>query len=249
MQINFKSAENQSRWAWTEGLRTLGQHEIAVLIPWTEQDSRDILVTRLFQFVEDYLIEQPKRILPKQTMRYGWTTLRFVTDEHNLSGIGTDTLLIEERQNSFSEKNPLYVTGVTRTLALLQLQHEAIRRNRVAGNAIYPHHSQQALVCRRVTPETIRHFRPLKADRAWEPDIHDSGWFIGCCDQDHDHDNPDESAMIHLFHLVESSPGLFPYLAMPVGTMLVFEEHQAIVFRPDEDEGQVDPGSLLSSLP
>lgn len=55
--------------------------------------------------------------------------------------------------------------------------------------------------------------------------------------------------MIHLFHLVEHFPGLFPYLAMPVGTMLLFEEERAIVFPPGENEGQIDPGGLLAALP
>jgi hypothetical protein len=76
-----------------------------------------------------------------------------------------------------------------------------------------------------------------------------SGWFVGCCDQEHDHDNPHELATVHLLHLVQRFPGLFPYVAMPVGTALLFEENQAIIFRPGEQEGQVDPSRLLSSLP
>src|SRR5260370_1654932 len=78
MQIHFRGAENQLRWAWTDGLRTLGQREIAVMVPWPEHDSRDRLITHLLRFLENYLISQPKRILPEQTLRYGWTTLRFV---------------------------------------------------------------------------------------------------------------------------------------------------------------------------
>lgn len=249
MQIRSRHAENQVRWVWTEGLQTLEQQEIAVTVPWPEHDARDRLLTNLLRFIENYLTKQSKRILPGQTLSYGWSILRFVPDEQNLSGVGAGTLLIEERQNAFSQEQPSYVPGVARTLALLQLQNEAIQRNRMTGEAVYPHASQQALICRRVTPETIHHLDPLKADRAWQPDGKDSGWYIGCCYDDHDHDNPDELALIHLSHLAESFPALFPYLAMPVGTMLIFEEHQAIVFRPNEQEGQVDSGSLLSSLP
>lgn len=249
MQIRSRCAENQVRWVWTEGLQTLEQQEIAVTVPWSEHDSRDRLLTNLLRFIETYLTRQPKRILPGQTLSYGWNILRFVADEQNLSGVGSGMLLIEERQSVFSEEHPSYVPGVARTLALLHLQNETIRRNRVTGESIYPDASQRALICRRVTPETIHHLHPLKADRAWQPDGRESGWYIGCCDEDHDHDNPDELARIHLFHLAESFPALFPYLAMPVGTMLIFEEHQAIVFRPNEEEGQVDPERLLTSLP
>ena len=87
------------------------------------------------------------------------------------------------------------------------------------------------------------------AHRAWKPATQDSGWFIGCCSSDHDHNNSKELAKLHLIHLVGEFPGLFPYIAMPVGTQLVFETSQVIVFHPGEQGGQVDPGNLLSSLP
>jgi hypothetical protein len=249
MQIHFRGAENQVRWAWTDGLRTLGQQEITVMVPWPEYDPRDLRITHLLRFLEDYLSSQPKRILPGQTLRYGWTMLRFVADEHNLSGAGTDILLIEEKQHPFIHNDSSYVPGVAQTIALLQLQHEAMRRNRVTGDAMYPSSSQLAIVCTRVTPETVQHLRPLMAHRAWQPTTRESGWFIGCCDHDHDHDNPGELATIHLLHLVERFPGLFPYVAMPVSTQLLFEESQAIIFHPGEEYGQVDPERLLSSLP
>jgi len=249
MQIRSRCAENQTRWVWTEGLQTLGQQEIAVSVPWPEHDPRDMLLTHFLQFLERYLNNQSKRILSGQTLRYGWTLLRFVRDDQNLSGTAPDALLVEEMQSPLSQENPPYMPGVAHTLALLQLQHEVLRRNGITGEAVYPHCSQYALVCTRVTPETLPFLRPLKIDRAWQPNVRESGWFIGCCDREHDHNNPDELAPIHLFHLVEQFPGLFPYLAMPVGTMLIFEESQAIIFRPGEQEGQVDPGSLLSSLP
>lgn len=248
MQLHFGNAEDRERWAWTEGLHTLGQQEIAVIVPWPEHDQREKLVIDLLRFLGNYLSSQPERILPGQTLRYGWTTLRFVEDEQNRSGAGKDVLLVEEMQRPFFSEKQSYLPGVAQTLTLLQLQHEAIQRNRITGDVIYPHGSQRAMVCTRVTPKTVQRLRPLRADRAWQPDVRDSGWFIGCCDEDHDHDNANELATMHLFHLVDQFPGLFPYLGMPVGTMMVFEESQAIIFPPDEQEGRDDPGKLLSSL-
>jgi hypothetical protein len=244
MQIYFSSAENQVRWAWTEGLRTLGQREIAVMVPWPESDPRDRLISDLLRFLENYLTDQPKRILPGQTLRYGWTMLRFVEDERNLSGAGIDALLIEEMQHPFSLNEPSYVPGVAHTISLLQLQHEAMRRNRVTGDSMYPSPSQIAIICTRVTPETVQRLRPLMAHRAWQPDARESGWFIGCCDRKHNHDDPDELATVHLLHLVKQFPGLFPYVAMPVGYQLLFEKSQAVIFHPGEEHGQVDPESL-----
>jgi hypothetical protein len=249
MQIHIRHTENHERWVWTEGLGTQGQQDVAVMVPWPEHDPRDLLLTHLLDFLEQYLNSQPKRILPGQTLRYGWMLLYFVSDDQNRSGAGPDVLLIEELEHPFSPEVPSYVPGVTHTLALLQLQHEAMQRNHITGEAIYPHCSEKAIVCSRVTPETIQSLRPLKADRAWQPDNRTSGWFIGCCDQGHNHNNADELSVIHLFHLVKRLPALFPYLAMPVGTMLLFEESRAVIFRPGEQAGQVDPDSLLSSLP
>ncbi len=249
MQIHFQKVKDQSRWAWTEGLRALGQREIAVMLPWLEHDPRDRLIPDLLRFLESYLRSQSKRILPGQTLRYGWTLLRFMSDDHHLSGVGPDALVIFEMKDPFAQEEPFYVPGVAHTLALFQLQQEAIRRNRITGDAIHPSRLERALVCRHVTPEALGHLRPLMAHRAWPPTPGESGWFVGCCDQEHDHNDPAELATVHLLHLVERFPGLFPYVAMPVGTALLFEVNQVIIFRPDEPEGQVDPGKLLSSLP
>jgi hypothetical protein len=54
---------------------------------------------------------------------------------------------------------------------------------------------------------------------------------------------------VHLLHLVVGFPGLFPYLAMPVGTALLFEAERAIVFKAGEQEGNADSAPLLRQLP
>lgn len=248
MQIHFRCTENQSRWVWTDGLRILGQREIAVQVSWPEQDVRDTLLTQLLEFLESYITGKQKYILPGQTLPYGWTVLRFVSDEQQVSGIESDVLLIQEKQYISSRKNQ-YTSGVSCTMALLQLQHEAMQRNRVTGEAAYPSSSQLVIVCTRAMPEKIQYLRPLMVHRAWQPTMHRSGWFIGCCEHEHDHDNPHELASVHLSHIIERFPGLFPYVAMPVGTQLLFEDNQAIIFHPGEQYGQVDPEHILSSLP
>ncbi len=66
-------------------------------------------------------------------MHYGWTPLRFLHDEHNLSGVGTEVLLIEELEHPFSLDDITYVPGVAHTVVLQEVQEEAMRRNRVTG--------------------------------------------------------------------------------------------------------------------
>lgn len=192
MLIHFRDAENQSCWVWTDGLQRLGQREIAVKVPWPEQDSRNRLIRNLLRFIETYLRDQSKQILPEQTIRYGWTTLQFRLDEQNMSGAGTEVLLIEELEHPFAIHDASYVLGVAHIVALMQGQEEAMQRSRITGDVIYSHRSQFALVCRHITPETIQLVRPFMAHRAWQSETQDSGWFIGCCSSDHDHNNSKE---------------------------------------------------------
>ena len=80
----------------------LGQQEMAVRLFWPELDPRDQEIRLLLNFLGNYIAEQPKRILGGQTLRYGLTMLRFVADERNESGLGTDRLLVEELASPFT---------------------------------------------------------------------------------------------------------------------------------------------------
>jgi hypothetical protein len=246
MHIHFSPHSTFPRWAWTEGLSVQGQQEITVPLTWQVDDIRDQQITRLLKMIEDYISSQPKRITAGQTMHYGWTTLRFAPASHSENRA---LLQIEEIQHPFSHDTPQYVAGAVQAIHLQALQDAAMQRNRVTGVAITPHSSHLAIVCRSITPETIQTCRPLHIERNNAPEKRYSGWFIGCMGQEHNHDDPDELVMIHLQHLVEYCPALFPYLSSPVGTALMLEETQVIFFGPDQQEGHPDPVSPLVALP
>lgn len=93
MQIRMSTGDALPRRAWTEGLEALGQQELGVTLPWPQGDARDTQITRLLRFIEGYISSQPRRILAGQTMKYGWSRLRFVADEQE------NRLLIEELSN------------------------------------------------------------------------------------------------------------------------------------------------------
>jgi hypothetical protein len=157
MQIRMSAGAGLPRLAWTEGLEALGQQELVVTLPWPEGDVRDEQIKRLLQFIEVYISGQPKLILAGQTMEYGWTLLHFVTDEQRVG-----RLIIEELRDPYTFGEPEYVPGVTRAIALKAVQDEALRRNRITGDAQFPHRARTAIVCNRVTPETIGSLRPLE---------------------------------------------------------------------------------------
>ena len=47
MQIHFSPKGISPRWAWTQGLSTLGQQEVTVPLPWPSDDPRDQQIIRL----------------------------------------------------------------------------------------------------------------------------------------------------------------------------------------------------------
>ena len=249
MQVHITKGAKGPRWAWTDGLHAYGQAEVAVTLPWPEGDPRDQQVKDLLRFLEKYVMEQHGRILPGQTMRYGWTMLRFREDEQNDCGQGTETLLVEELREPFKFGELAYVPGASRALQLVAIQQGVIRRNRITGDSEHPHRSKLVMVCSRIRPETIATLRPLRMERVWEPDSTRSGWLIACVEDDHDHEDVDELEEAHLHHLVERFPGLFAYLALPVGTLLLFTKEDVLVFGPGEQDGRADSGPLLVKLP
>ena len=248
MHIKFYGDEQQNRWARSRGLQEQGQQEIICPTPWSPDDPRDRFIASVFQFIEHYIASQPRRITTGQTLRYGWTTLRFTDHAYSNTGISMETLLLTELQHPFSDDEPAFVPGISNTYALMELQNAAMRRNHISSEVDYPHRSQSAIVCTRIRPETIGSTSPIMAHRAWESETRTSGWFIGCTDDSHDHNNPANLANVHLLHLVQSLPALFPYLALSTGYMLLFESKQTIIFHPEQPEGQPDEGPMLTTL-
>ncbi len=240
MQVCFTSnSDDGARWAWTEGLRALDQPqaELGALLPWAAEDDRDAQVERLLAFLTRYVARHGKPILAGQTIRYGWTLLRA---EPGAPGPDqTERLKMQELSQPFAEQTSSFTDGVTAAVALLALQEAAIARIRITGTAEHPHRHDSAIVCARVdqrggTPLTLT--RLSLTDRR----IHDSGWFAGCQDRDHNHDDPHELHSAHLVHLVASYPWIFPYLGMPTQTRIALDGVSVVVWRPNERHGAID---------
>ncbi|MBF6592762.1 MAG: hypothetical protein IVW57_19800, partial [Ktedonobacterales bacterium] len=174
MQFRFEQGPQGQRRAITQGMAEMGQPEFALDI--TERVPDDA-ATQVLRYITDYIATSGQRIMPDETMRYGWSTLRFVADG--------DRLAIEELANPFATGADLYIRGAARAIAILTQQDSAVQRNGVPLAGHHPHRSELAVICRRLAPGTPRRimvFDRLKTQRA-----DDSGWFIGCGNQAHDH--------------------------------------------------------------
>jgi hypothetical protein len=192
---------------------------------------------RVLRYISDYVTSAHQVLMPGETMRYGWSTLRFAQDP------GDPALTIEELAQPLSTENDVFVRGAAKAIAILRAQDDTVRRNGGGSSAHHPHRSERAVICRRLSP-TSAHVMVFDRIKARQND--QSGWFVGCGSTTHDHNDVNELASLHLVHLSERDPRIVPYLAMPEDSRIVFEPEQVFVFGPNEQEGHPDTPPLLT---
>lgn len=234
MQVRFETHPSGARRAVTVGLQEMGQTEFMLLMtPHVTDESG----TRLLRYIGDYIAISGQHIRPNETMRYGWSTLRFTKSTNE------PLLIIEELKDPFSAASSVYIAGADTAVSVLNEQDAAVQRNGIERAAHHPHRSEIAVICRHVTPTSaVLVFDRIKTTRA-----DDSGWFVGCGNPDHDHNDTRELARMHLIYLAEALPQIVTYLAMPEDSRVVFENGKAIVFPPGEDDGRLDSAESLAN--
>ncbi|HLZ22856.1 MAG TPA: hypothetical protein VKQ30_12100 [Ktedonobacterales bacterium] len=244
MRIAFSGGTALYRWAWTEGLESLGQLDATVPLPWEADGARDGEIERLLAAIGDAVEAGGQRFRQGDTFDYGWTTVRF--EAGAASGDSAGRLVVSELTEPLLATPATYRRGANGLVALMRAQTEGLRRNGIAGVAAPPHRSDLAVICTRVPPTGPEYPHPLVLERRSEPERGESGWVIRCADPAHDHHNSQALASVRLVHVVAGFPGIVPYLALPAGSAVLVEGQEAIVFRPGEDEGRPDPASALS---
>jgi hypothetical protein len=227
MDIRFEVTPGGDRRALTVGLRDMGQSEFALVL--TNRVSEEA-ARRILTYIGTYVKTSHQRINVGETMRYGWSTLRF-----SLSSDG-ECLIIEELEMPYAARCSTYVIGASRALNILIEQDRTVHRNKIKEIGHHPHRSEMAIICRKVNPYS----KVMVFDRLVTNRQDDSGWFIGCGDSSHNHDDVNELGRINLVHIVEANNRIVRYLAMPVDTRVVFDDDQAIVFPPAQEEGHPD---------
>lgn len=252
MRIAFSGGTALYRWAWTDGLESLGQLDVTVPLPWESGDARDSEIERLLGVIGDAVTVRGQRFRQGDTFDYGWTTLRF--EAGAATGDSAGRLVVSELAEPLLATPPTYQRGAVKLAELMRAQAATLSRNDIAGEAAHPHRSNMAVICTRVPPAGPAYPRPLTLERraASEPgaaaevaETGESGWVIRCADTAHNHNDPQELAAVRLIHVVAGLPAIVPYLALPVGSAVLVEEQEVIVFRPGEDEGRPDPGNTL----
>jgi hypothetical protein len=166
-----------------------------------------------------------------QTCQVGWMVTQVRQHE---SG---DFTLWEPDMRSFPIE---WVDGVTSTLAHLRVQKDVIESVLGADDLSFPSLLQSAIICTRLGQDG-----GVVMERA-DPDGNDSGWFCGCREDGHDHNQIAELRRVSLYEaVVRHAPQIVPYLALPPGVLVGVSEHAPVVFR-DGQPLEFRPGSYLA---
>lgn len=167
-----------------------------------------------------------------QTVQLGWATLRLLQREDGTLGVLEPDLGSTLRWHE----------GVDQSLYETWKQKEVLSSLGLAERADFPRPALHAVVC------TQAFDTPAKMLGRTEPHAGtDSGWFVGCFDDDHDHQHEDALGVMPLVEVATRAPALTQFFALPPGTDLVIGPRGIRVFIDGEAREPV-PGSYLEAL-
>ena len=177
-----------------------GQQEISVAF-----EQRQVLegdVKWLIEWLESE-VANGRRFLPGKTIQIGWMITKIDELEDRL-------LKISEPDMKAFPVN--FVDSVTNTLTHLRLQKMVAESVGIVDELSYPPLNHSAITC-----NWFREHVGFYMDRL-SPKDSDSGWFIGCDDPNHDHQDPKHLQRKSLYELVvRHDRNIIPYLALPAG--------------------------------
>lgn len=130
--------------------------------------------------------------------------------------------------------------AVNYTLAHLRTQKDVVESVLGAEDLLFPSMCQSALICTR-----IANSGGVVMERV-EPNNTDSGWFCGCREAGHDHNDVAELRRVSLYEAaVRHATQIVPYLALPPGILACVSGGPPEVFR-DGELLTFKPGSYLA---
>jgi hypothetical protein len=142
---------------------------------------------------------------PGELVQIGWVILKIQTNEE-----GTLSLL----EPDFVEIPIRFVDSVTQTLVQLRLQKSVVESVAFEDLIAFPSLQQSCLICNR-----IKDRGDFMMER-FEPSQNDSGWYLGCIDKDHDHNDPKNLQRISLYDIACGMMICVPFLALPPKTVI-----------------------------
>lgn len=167
-----------------------------------------------------------------ETVQLGWSTLRLTQRTDGTLGVLEPDLAHELK----------WVEGVDQSLYETWRQKEVLDSLGLIDRADFPRQALHAVVC------TQAFDTPTKM--LGRTDAHgqtDSGWFVGCFDDDHDHQLEEALTVMPLVEIATRAPLLTQFFALPAGTDLVVGPSGVQVFI-DGEAREPRSGSYLEAL-
>lgn len=170
-------------------------------------DSRQVIepdVDWLTKFLSQN-VASGTRFKPGETVQIGWVILKIESNEE-----GTLSLF----EPDFVEIPINFVESVTQTLVQLRLQKSVAESVDLEDQIAFPSLRQSCLICTRVKDRA-----GFMMER-FEMRENDSGWYLGCFDEDHDHNNPDNLQRVSLYDAACGMLMCVPFLPLPAQTLV-----------------------------
>jgi len=175
------------------------------------------------------------RFKPGQTVQLGWATLRLTQRDDGTLGVLEPDLKTELK----------WIESVDQSLLETWRQKEVLDSVGLLERANYPRQALQAIVCSQVWDAPA-----FMMGRTAPSTPTDSGWFVGCMDEAHDHQHAEALSVVPLIEIAVKVPPLTQFFALPEGSDVVVTgpgRVRARVFFEGE-ELQPRESSYLSAL-
>jgi hypothetical protein len=175
-----------------------------------------------------------RRFLAGETIQIGWMVTKLETFEDGMLEI------CEPDMKAFPVK---FVNSVTNTLIHLRFQKMVVESIGCEQEFCFPSLRQTAITC-----NSVGKHAGIFMDRM-SPRDNDSGWFIGCVDPNHNHQEPTNLARKSLYEIVvRYEPIITSYLAIPPGISVYIRDGIPVFHRGESKLAILSDSFLAASL-
>jgi hypothetical protein len=169
---------------------------------------------------------------PGETFQIGWMLTR-------VESYGDDRLtLVEPDMRSMPMR---FVRRISETLRQMMLQLFMLDSVSLRAEIDIPLAQHSLVACTRYTEPAFFMTRSAPGDE------HDSGWFVGCLADDHDHDAASNLTRVSLYEAFVRQPAVQGFLAFPIGSLIAVDPRAGVRIYKGEQELPVEPDSFLDA--
>jgi hypothetical protein len=174
-----------------------------------------------------------RKFFPDETIQLGWMVMKIAAFRDGILKV------CEPDMKTFPAR---FIDSVTNTLSHLRFQKMTSESIGVENELVFSSLTDSAITCTWFGEHTGVFMNRLS------PNDSDSGWFIGCDDKNHDHQDSNNLLLKSVYELVVVyEQSIIPYLALPPGISVHVCNGIPILHRKDK-ELAIRPNSYLAAL-